>query len=96
MKNQSVLLLILAILFVVVPVMQQISKIDQENNIESFVDSMPEAEDISSENENIDGEELHILEANQTYLLASASFYYFSYSEHFQYARNIVSPPPQA
>ncbi len=95
MKKQSILLLLLAILFVMVPVMQHISKINQENSIESFADLMPEAEDISSENENIDGEELNMSETSQSYLLASTSFYYYSYSEHLQYPINIVSPPPQ-
>ncbi len=96
MKKQSALLLILAFLFVLVPVMQQISKINQDNCVESFADSMPETEDISTENDTFDGEELAILESNRVYSLASESFYCFSYSEHFQYIRNIVSPPPQS
>lgn len=96
MKKQSALYLFLAILFVLAPITQQIIKMKLKSSVELITDSMPEAEEESSENQYTEDEELNDIETEKYFSLTAIWSYYFNHSIFIKFANSITSPPPQA
>ncbi len=98
MKNPSVILVILSLLFFAIPIIQQMIRVKQESKLVLLTDSTQNSDESTSEFGDADQEDLNVFQ-HQKVDFYCCDFVHFNYSfEAIQYQceRKLESPPPQA
>ncbi|PCH71721.1 MAG: hypothetical protein COC06_00325 [Bacteroidales bacterium] len=98
MKNPSALLIILSLLFLVTPIIQQMIKVKQENKLALVADMIPETDESSSESGDTDVEDLNV------YFNSKIEFYLYD-TDNSDNSNKVInnpcgqklkSPPPKS
>ncbi|MDM8158691.1 hypothetical protein QUH73_02555 [Labilibaculum sp. K2S] len=98
MKNLSVLLMFLSLLFLVIPIIQQMIKVNQENKLALTTDLIGETDVSSSEYDDTDIEDLDVCFDSKTvfYLHDNESSKNSNIAISNPCRRELESPPPKA
>ncbi|WP_321316405.1 hypothetical protein [Labilibaculum sp.] len=97
MKNPSVLLIFLSLLFLLIPIMQQMIKVNQENKLALVADVTPEKDASISEYDDADVEDMDV------YFDSNIEFYLYdgdtTTNSNIEISnpckQKLKSPPPQ-
>lgn len=98
MRNPSVILVILSVLFIAIPIIQQMIKVKQESKLVLLTDSNPDSDESASEYDDIDQEDLNVLlhQKNEFHCFNSLTHNPFFETVRYKCGQKLESPPPKA
>lgn len=98
MRNPSVILVILSLLFLVIPIIQQMIKVKQESKLVLLTDTVPNFDESSSEYGDTDIEDLNVLSLKKIefYCCDFVNYTHSYKATNYHCGRKLESPPPQA
>jgi hypothetical protein len=97
MKNPSVILVILSLLFLIIPIIQQMIPVKQENKLALIADVISESEESSSVYENAQTENLEVnfIRKIECYFMKNENSADLDKTVVNSYKQKLESPPPQ-
>lgn len=98
MRNPSVILIILSLLFLVIPIIHQMIKVKQESKLVLLTDSSQNSNESLSDYGDTDIEDMDVLSLKKIefYCFYFINFNHYNKASNYHCGQKLESPPPQA